>query len=203
MVCCSTDSDAVAAGAVARGVRRRIATTGRWRKSSMAKEKPFCVLEKTRRSSGPLNAVMGKGAYRGGEAESCDDPRASSTSTEHEEGAKTEDLFSEITFALMAARIKGYHALVKVFTHSRWTLFVVFCVTLLWRAAVVTSGPGGNRGGGGSWAISSLSEWLCRRGVPPSSTLGRELSELCDNTKGLYSALWKGYISKEDDLRRR
>ena len=53
LVCCSTDSDAVAAGAVARGIRRQKATTGRWRKSSMAKEKPFCVLEETRRSSGP------------------------------------------------------------------------------------------------------------------------------------------------------
>ena len=95
LVCCSTDLHAVGAGAVAREIRRRKGmTAGRWRKSSMAKEKPFCVLEEeTRRSSGPLNTVMGKGAYRGGEAESCDDARASSTITDHEEGAKAEELF--------------------------------------------------------------------------------------------------------------
>lgn len=63
---------------------------------------------------------MGKGAaYRGGEAEGCDDARAWSTLTDHEERAKAEELFREITFALMAARIKGYHAFVKVFTCSR------------------------------------------------------------------------------------
>lgn len=83
----------------------------------------------------------------------------------------------------MAARIKGYHTFVKVFTRFRWTLLVVFCVTLPWRAAVVTSGPGGSRGGGGSWAISSLSEWPAEGMSTFIDPKERELSELCDNTK--------------------
>lgn len=54
---------------------------------------------------------MGKGAYRGGEAETCDDQGRRLLLTDHEEGAKEKSLISEISFALAAATLKGHHAL--------------------------------------------------------------------------------------------
>ena len=77
LVCRPSDLSSVGVGAVARVIRRRKERTGRRRSSMSSMERPYCAMEEeTRRSSGPLNAVMGKGAYRGDEAESCDDARA-------------------------------------------------------------------------------------------------------------------------------
>lgn len=63
LVCYPNFDGSVVGRAVARGIRRRKGMTGRWRKNSMAKEKPFCVLEEeARRSSGPFNARYGEGS---------------------------------------------------------------------------------------------------------------------------------------------